>query len=243
MRRFFISKEQIAQPTITLSADESKHIIRVLRLTVGKEVELLDGSGTVYLAKIISAETSVIVEVISTRKDEPQKIQVRIAQGILKGQKMDLVVQKVNELGADLFIPYHSSRCQGKLDTSPNKRERWQKIALESCKQCMRPQPMQIISPVTFSDLIKESSKEQDKLKLLFWEEEQLQSLQTLPPLHNFTGIDIILGPEGGITPDEVELALQHGWKTVSLGKRILRAETAAISAVTLVQYLAGNLS
>lgn len=243
MRRFFINKEQIGQSTITLPAEESKHIIKVLRLNAGEKVELVDGSGSIYLSKIISTEATVIVEVISIRKDEPQKVQVRVAQGILKGQKMDLVVQKTNELGADLLIPYHSSRCQGKIDTSPKKRERWQKIALESCKQCMRPQPMQIISPVTFSDLIQESSREQDRLKLLFWEEEQQQSLHTLPPLQSFTGVDIILGTEGGITCDEAKLALQHGWKTVSLGKRILRAETAAISAITLVQYLSGNLS
>lgn len=243
MRRFFINKEQLDQPTLHLSAEESKHITRVLRLTVGEEVELLDGSGTIYLAKIVATEIPVAVEVVSTRKDEPQKVQIRIAQGILKGQKMDLVVQKVNELGADLLIPYHSSRCQGKIDRSPKKRERWQRIALESCKQCMRPQPMQVLAPVTFDDLIKESSSEQDRLKLLFWEEEQQQSLHTLPSLQGFTGVDIILGPEGGITPDEVTLARQYGWQTVSLGKRILRAETAAISATTLIQYLSGNLS
>jgi len=243
MRRFFIQPEQAKEQRLTLSVEESKHITRVLRLTAGSNLELIDGSDSVYQAVITATEPLVEVNITATRKLKPQQVEVRLAQGILKGQKMDLVIQKSNELGADLFIPYHSSRCQGKLDKTEKKRERWQRIALESCKQCMRPQPMQVISPVNFHDLILQSSNEPGRIKLLFWEEELEQSLQMLPDLKEFKGVDIILGPEGGLSSEEIQLARQHNWQTITLGRRILRAETAAIAALTLIQYLTGNLT
>ncbi len=243
MRRFFIQPEQAQQKQVTLSAQESKHITKVLRLTVGTKLELIDGSSIIYRATIQRTEPLVQVSIDSKHSLKSQQIEIRLAQGILKGQKMDMVIQKTNELGADLFIPYHSFRCQGKLENSVKKQQRWQRIALESCKQCMRPQPMLVVKPVNFRDLVQQSSSEPGRLKLLFWEEEQRQSLQTIPKIHHYQGIDIILGPEGGLSVEEIELARQYQWQTITLGKRILRAETAAISALTLVQYLSGNLT
>ncbi|CAG35425.1 RsmE family RNA methyltransferase [Desulfotalea psychrophila] len=158
---------------------------------------------------------------------------------------MDLVIQKCTELGAEVFIPYDAARSQGKLDASQarKKQERWQRISLEACKQCMRPQPMTVASPASFVDLVTAESVEGPRLKLIFWEEESATNLYNLPGLADASGVDIILGPEGGISREEIEIARAHGWQTVSLGQRILRAETAAIVALTLVQYLTGNLS
>lgn len=246
MRRFFFSPQQRHNDIICLSAEESKHITKVLRLQPGKQIELLDGSNKVYTAEIIAIGQEVQAQITGTinQNTRPQT-NVRIAQGVLKGQKMDMVIQKCTELGADLFIPFTSSRCQGKLDEQQTgkKQERWQRIAFEACKQCMRPQPMVVIEPVDFQSLIRESSQSNTRIKLLFWEEEHQTHLQDLQPLTEYEGVDIILGPEGGITPEEVALAQEHGWIVVSLGSRILRAETATIAALTLVQYLSGNLS
>ena len=246
MRRFFFNQTDQNGDIISLSAEESKHITKVLRLQPGTEIELLNGSNTVHTGTIIQVGPEVQVHITASRhQDDKTTTKVRIAQGILKGQKMDMVIQKCTELGADLLIPFTSSRCQGKLDEQQagKKQERWQRIALSACKQCMRPQPMQITKPVDFTSLIMASEQSVSWQKILFWEEEKEIHLQDLPPLGSHEGVDIILGPEGGITPEEVDLARQHGWLVVSLGSRILRAETATIAAVTLVQYLSGNLS
>ena len=246
MRRFFFNPTDQHGDIVSLSAEESKHITKVLRLQPGTEVELLNGSTSVHTGTIIQVGQEVQIQITaSSQQDDTINTQVRIAQGILKGQKMDMVIQKCTELGADLLIPFASSRCQGKLDEqqASKKQERWQRIALSACKQCMRPQPMQVTKPVDFTSLILASEQSASWLKILFWEEEKEIHLPDLPPLDTYEGVDIILGPEGGITVEEVELARQHGWVVVSLGSRILRAETATIAAVTLVQYLSGNLS
>lgn len=246
MRRFFFSPQQRHHDIVCLSAEESKHITKVLRLQPGVQIELLDGSNKVYLAEIIAVGQEVQAQITDTlNQTVPTQTNVRIAQGILKGQKMDMVIQKCTELGADLFIPFTSSRCQGTLDEQQTgkKHERWHRIALEACKQCMRPQPMVVIKPVDFKSLIRESSQSDTRTKILFWEEEHLTHLEDLQSFKNYEGVDMILGPEGGITPEEVALAQEYGWVVVSLGSRILRAETATIAALTLVQYLSGNLS
>lgn len=153
-------------------------------------------------------------------------------------------MQKATELGASVFIPFQASRSQGQLDPrqAGKKQERWQRISHEACKQCMRADTMTVTPVVSFTELI-EASQDDGRVKLLFWEEEHEVSLETLSSLKNVPGVDIILGPEGGISREEVALARQHGWQTVSLGKRILRAETATITAMSLVMYLSGNFS
>lgn len=243
MRRFFFTGKA-TEGVVDLPADESRHISRVLRLECGEAIELLDGRGGLYSAKIASLGQPVTAEIIEKCETDGTAVPVRVAQGLLKGQKMDLVIQKSTELGASVFIPFQASRSQGKQDDSQarKKQERWQRISLEACKQCMRADSMAVVAPVSFTDLIA-ASEDDGGVKLIFWEEEKEVNLESLPSLKGATGVDIILGPEGGISQQEIELARAHGWQTVSLGKRILRAETATITALSLVMFLTGNFS
>ncbi len=245
MRRFFFDPSSRNGDKVFLSEEESRHISKVLRLKPGDHVELLDGLGTVYYAVITTlgrrVETA-IEEIVATETEIGKSVWVW--QGILKGDKMDTVVQKCTELGITGMIPFQSSRCQGKLDPaqSRKKHERWQRIGLAACKQCMRLKAIKIAAPVTFSELLGNNSDESTLLRLLFWEEEKITHLHDIPDIDKAGSLVLMLGPEGGFTQEEIEQARLLGWHTVSLGERILRAETATISAVSIVQYLAGNL-
>lgn len=243
MRRFFFTGNA-TEGVVELPADESRHISRVLRLECGEAIELLDGRGGLYSANIVSLGEPVTAKIIEKLETNGAVVPVRVAQGLLKGQKMDLVIQKSTELGAGVFIPFQASRSQGKQDNTQakKKQERWQRISLEACKQCMRADSMTVVAPVSFADLI-EASEDDGRVKLIFWEEEKEVNLESLPSLKGVAGVDIILGPEGGISQEEIEHARTHGWQTVSLGKRILRAETATITALSLVMFLTGNFS
>ena len=245
MRRFFFDPEARTGDRVFLSDEESRHVTKVLRLTAGSSVELLDGLGTVYNGVITGTGRRVeaSIEGVVAKKEENGK-KIRVYQGLLKGEKMDTVVQKCTELGVSSMIPFQSSRCQGKLDPKQGlkKYQRWQRIGLAACKQCLRLQPMQLDMPVHYSALLNRDFGGEDTLRLLFWEEEKEIYLQDFPNIDKAQSIDLILGPEGGFSHDEIAQANGLGWQTVSLGDRILRAETATLTAVAIVQYLAGNL-
>ncbi len=245
MRRFFFDPNSRSGDKVILSEEESRHISKVLRLEPGTEIELLDGKGAVYSATIIETgrKTAVYIEGIATI-GETLHLPLIVKQGVLKGEKMDTVVQKCTELGVSYMIPFWSSRCQGKLNETQKKKkhERWQRIGLAACKQCLRPTLMQLDTIVTFTDCISSNPGGEKKLRLLFWEDEQATNIRGIPDLEQFQSIEILLGPEGGFTQEEVIEARAQGWRTVSLGKRILRAETATLTAVSIVQYLSGNL-
>lgn len=246
MRRFYFDPTTRKGDNVFLSEEESHHITKVLRLSAGTGVELLDGQGTVYRAVIgeTGRRVALRIEGIVATAAEPGKT-VWVGQGILKGEKMDTVVQKCTELGVTRFTPFHSSRCQGKLDPaqSRKKHERWQRIGLAACKQCMRLQSMQLDAPIGYDALLQSGeSNSEDILRLLFWEEEKELHLDNIPAIGNARSVALILGPEGGFSRQEVDLARESGWRTVSLGERILRAETATVTAVSIVQFLAGNL-
>ncbi|MFH0782710.1 MAG: 16S rRNA (uracil(1498)-N(3))-methyltransferase [Pseudomonadota bacterium] len=243
MRRFYFHPQSRRGDTIFLSEEESRHVVKVLRLPVGSEVELLDGQGTVYRASIVATggrQVEARIEAVVAQDPGVAKT-VWVAQGILKGEKMDTVVQKCTELGVTRLSPFESSRCQGKADFGQNRKrhERWQRIGLAACKQCLRPRFMQIDAPMSLADFLQNTDA---PLRLLFWEEEKNVHLQDISTLQEAQNVALMLGPEGGFSREEIDLARQFGWTTVSLGERILRAETATLTAVSIVQFLIGNL-
>lgn len=243
MRRFFFNTKDREGDTVFLPAQESHHLVKVLRLQIGDKVELLDGLGGVYEAIVneLGRKVKLVIQTLVCREEESKNLTVY--QGILKGEKMDTVVQKCTELGVSSLFAYHSSRCQGKLTSqqSKKKHERWQRIGLNACKQCLRVKPMGLAFPRSYGEVLMEVGPSTEKLRLLFWEEEKEMHLYDIPELATVQSIELLLGPEGGLTASEVERARDKGFVTVSLGKRILRAETATLTAVSIVQYLSGN--
>lgn len=245
-RRFFYNSADKSGEVVVLDDDESRHIRTVLRLSEGEEVELFDGSGSLYngvldsIGKRVKARITgeIIVE-------EQNRCTLWLGQAVLKGSKVDELIPKCNELGVDVITPFESERCQGRLgeQRAGKKRERWQRMVEASCKQCGRLCRMEVEKVVSFQRLIEELGPCTEKeLRMVFWEDEAQNSLAQTVSSEQYEVVRILLGPEGGFEPEEITLAEDNGWISVSLGKRVLRAETATIAAVSLVQYLSGNL-
>ena len=238
MRRFFVSPDQIQGARITLKGAEAHHLRSVLRLQPGRIVELFDGSGTVYKAEI-SAIRSNFIEARIVRKyvarlDDP--FPLTLAQVVLKGKKMDVVVQKATELGVNILIPVISRYCEGRKVNS-DRITRWQRIVIEACKQSGRAVPMHI-APVTSMDTL---SVVDYRYRICCWEKEK-QSLLLSSYLEVAGAILLLIGPEGGFHEQEMEWVRDNGFRIVTLGPHVLRAETAALAAVSIVKYV-GSLA
>lgn len=212
---------------------------------MGTGVELFDGSGELFTATITDIGRFVEAEIngnITPVADSGPEIVVY--QGILKGEKMDLVVQKCTELGVSVLQPLRSSRCQGKFDSRQEQKkiERWQRISLAACKQCGRTSPLKILPVVEFPDAISAEGESEDTVRLMFWEEEQCFRLNMISGWRDNGRVVVMLGPEGGFSGEEAGEAEAAGWQKVNLGSRILRAETATLAAVAIIQHLCGHM-
>ena len=249
MRRFFVAPENISGSTAILTGTEARHVSTVLRLSIGTTILLFNGSGSYFeavLTKISPSrvETKIvsITPYIETAGD--YKPALHLAIGLLKGKKMDLVIQKITELGVTGLHPFRSRYCVAQ-DPAANRLSRWQKIALEACKQCNRPKPLVINPPKDLKELLSSPRENDHDLKLIFWEDKEGQkSLREIfTPLKKIHSVMIIIGPEGGFNTDEVAQAVDAGYEPVTMGSRILRTETAAITAVSIIQHELGNLA
>jgi len=249
MARFFIPKEQIIGNQVKIIGSDVHHIKDVLRKKAGDQVEVFDSSQKARLCKILQFNREFILgEIISEiPADNEPKINLTLAQCLLKGKKMDFIVQKATELGVNSIIPVISERSIPKIeDKVEQKVSHWQKISKAAAEQSGRTKIPEVRSLIHFADLIM--TAENYALALLPWEgekETKLKDLLTGTPacrqarrVHGFTGqLIILIGPEGGFSLSEVEVAKARGFKTVSLGKRILRAETASIAALANIFF------
>lgn len=245
MRRFFFNPADRDGDRVVLGGPEAHHISRVLRLGIGTEINLLDGTGAVYRARIEATGKLVQATILETLpQQELQQVQLSVGQGVLKGKKMDTVVQKCTELGVVEFLPFWSSRCQGKMNSQleQKKKLRYERIVESACKQCERADRMEILQPLTYAESLRNYSGQPDILPVLFWEKEQENTLHTLKPSPSHKRVIVFFGPEGGWDDEEIELARSLGWQTVSLGPLILRAETATLTGVSIVQFLLGTI-
>jgi len=248
MRRFFVDPENISGPIATLTGTEARHISTVLRLSTGAVITLFDGSGSYYEAELTKitpnrVEARIVAIAPYIEVANVSRPTLHLGLGLLKGKKMDFVVQKITELGIDSLRPFRSQYCAAQ-EPDGGRLSRWQKIALEACKQCNRPKPPDLHEIASFKDMLAFAGKEGFDLKFIFWEEEGRKNLQqTLAAGDTGKSSLVLIGPEGGFSPGEVADAVAAGYKPVSLGSRILRAETAVIAATAILQYHLGNLS
>jgi len=240
MRRFLVEKDRISGNRAFLKEDEARHIGKVLRLGVGDTIYLLDEEGSTYHA-MITARDAKTVEVEIVEKIPPQKepsMEIVLGQAIPKAQKMDLIVQKATELGVSSIIPFLSDRSVPLLDAerSLRKRMRWQKVAVEATKQCGRTIVPQVDAIIPFRGLL--NRWDENSLKIMLWEDEKNNTLKDLLKTHQPSArVVILVGPEGGFSGQEVNMAREAGFHTVSLGKYILRTETAGMSLLSIVHY------
>lgn len=238
MRRFYLS--EIAGDDVVITGTEAEHIARVLRMKEGQELLLFDGSGYDYHAKIAAIDKNAVHVTVGEKeraKTEP-RVQVTVYQAVIKQDKFDYAVQKCTELGAYKIVPFTSERCVKRPKSPQNFVEKAQRVAMEAAKQCRRSK-IPVIGEIVEIDHLMSGAPE---LVLLAYEDEKVKSIRQALEGKTHNKIGIVIGPEGGFTEVEAAQLVKEGVQSISLGKRILRAETASVAALTAVLYTCGEM-
>jgi len=224
---------------LTMDEEASHYIIHVLRLNKNHPLILFNGDGRDYPATISRIEKRhVSIEISdSVEKNLESPLLLHLGQVIAKGDKMDLLIQKATELGIREITPLYSQRCEVHLDEERliKKMQHWQKVIISACEQCGRAVLPELFTPQRVENWVGGVAT---------------QSKFVLDPLAkvgfksqpSFSSATLLIGPEGGLTREEIDLAIKYGFVSVSLGPRILRTETAGLTAITCLQFLAGDL-
>lgn len=240
MHRFFVAPELVRQPgsTITLPKELAHQVRDVLHLQPGEQVMLLDNSGDEIAASIASVNKSAVTVQLHERRPGKSDPPVRIilCQGLLKSARFEWILEKGTELGVSVFFPILCRRSTSGLeDAGTAKMQRWQRIITEAAEQSGRSRLPELLPIRTLKDAL--ATIPSGALALMPWEEEHGVTLREALKSSTALTVIIFIGPEGGLTIEEVRQAQHHGAHIVSLGSRILRAETAALAAVANVMY------
>jgi len=235
-----------------ITGDDARHLSLVLRVKPGDPITIFDGLGSKYECKILKCHKKEIIaeQVSKVPYSVESPVSITLAQGIAKGEKMDLVIQKTTELGVSRIIPVITERSQVR---HTDKTERWKKIAASAAQQSGRDRIPEIEEPVSFEEFLYKQTRPADpalishtphsRHGIIFSEQTQERNLKTvLSGFKNVRNITLMIGPEGGFSGDELKIAVEKGFIEGSLGPRILRTETAPIAAISIIQYELGDM-
>lgn len=242
MNQFLISENETLKSgdIFTLSPEESHHVRDVRRHLINETIQVTNGQKSFY-AQIVSITKHEVTIRLMHEIKITKNGSLEIAQALLKGDTIEWIFEKCVELGVDQLQPLTTSRTVSQ--ESPNKRTRWEKIIDAAVKQCGTPSRPTLASTTSLENFIKNSSQDPQTVKIIFFENGGASLKEVLKDNQNTTPhVTALIGPEGGFSETEVHLAKTHGFIPVFLGQRILRAETAAIVAASLIQYELGNL-
>lgn len=256
MHRFFVEGNQISEEDgriFITDKEDVNHLVKALRVKIGELIEVSDKIEFEYVAKVVDMDKSqVTCQVMEKSSSERESdVNITLFQGVPKSGKMDLIVQKAVELGVKKIVPLKTKRIVSVFKDSKGEQkkiERWQKICDEAAKQSKRGRLPQISKAITIKELdlmvadfdrIFIAYEKESKLGL----KKELEKLKRTNTDSNHLNIGIVIGPEGGLTEDEVGQLVEAGGVSVTLGKRILRTETAGLVCITIVQYELGDLS
>jgi 16S rRNA (uracil1498-N3)-methyltransferase len=245
MHRFFVQPENFSGDKVVLSGTDVSHIRTVLRLTPGDRIQVLDGLGNRYFVQLCVVGTREVHGRVESKEkfqtESPLTIQMGMA--LLKGNKFDPVLRKAVELGVHTVSPLQTDRCIVKTLRTDAERKvaRWQRIAEEAAKQSARSH-----LPAVFPDILTVEGfcreNQNAEIKLIFWEEEEAHRLADVSPKTSPRSLAFLTGPEGGFTESEIQTTKQYGFQPITLGPRVLRAETAPIVVLSLLQSRWGDL-
>ena len=238
MPKFFFNKNDISRGQVQLFGEDEKHIKTVLRAREGEEITLCDGEGMDYQCCIASLERGVLLDILSQDVCETEpKTKITLYQGLPKADKMELIIQKCVELGVDRIVAVSTERAIVKLDKKETKKlERWQKIAEAAAKQSGRGKIPEIGQQVLkFKEAVAEA-KELDGA-IIPYEREQERGIRAFVQEFKGNSIGVFIGPEGGFADEEIALAQENGITPITLGKRILRTETAGMTTTAILLY------
>jgi 16S rRNA (uracil1498-N3)-methyltransferase len=227
------------------AADQARYLKTVLRMKEGDPLLIFNGTDWEYEA-VIRRQTAegIELEITGRRALPAAEIHVTLCQAVPKVEKMDGIIRHATELGAERIVPFLAERSvpRWRPEQLPRKRERWQKIAVEASRQCGRPDIPEIGEIVTFERMLRDVPE--SGLRLIPWEEETKTGIREIlrdPARSGLKEFVLVIGPEGGFSAGEIELARQAGFLSVSLGKRVLRVETASLAVLAIFQYEKGG--
>lgn len=238
MPKFFFNKNDISRGQVQLFGEDEKHIKTVLRAREGEEMTLCDGEGMDYQCRIASLERGVLLDILSKEVCETEpKTKITLYQGLPKADKMELIIQKCVELGVDRIVAVSTERAIVKLDKKESKKlERWQKIAEAAAKQSGRGKIPEIGQRVLkFKEAVAEAKGLDGAI--IPYEKEQETGIRQFVQGFQGESIGVFIGPEGGFAEEEIALAQENGITPITLGKRILRTETAGMTTAAILLY------
>lgn len=242
MTRFFVTPEEMQPSFLVLTGDNAAHA-KVLRLKNGEEVLLCDGQGNECVCAVSDVSPGQISLVVRSRQASQTEAAVRVSvyMAFSKGDKLEHVIQKATELGAYEIVAFPSERCVSRPDEKSlaKKLERWQKIAASAAEQSGRGRIPQVLAMPSYSAALQRGA--QAEKRVLFYENEHAVTLRMALESGTYQSVSLFTGPEGGLEPREVTQAREAGFQVCTLGKRILRCETAPLCALSAVMYASGE--
>ncbi len=244
-RRRILVAARLAPGTVaTLTGNERHYLATVLRLKPGTELILADGAGREFIGSIDRVDSDGVEIAIGDELPalQPEGPVITIYQGMPKGEKLELILQKGTELGVGSIVPFYAARSVPRLrdERIEGRLARWERIAREAARQCGRPDTPQLGLAGNLADVLRMG---EHSVKLLLWEGEKAVGLrQLLADTPRPDNVAVIIGPEGGLTGEEVAAAREAGYRSVTMGTRILRTETAGLAILAILQHVWGDL-
>ena len=236
--RLYTAKNLVEGERISLDEQKSQHLLRVLRARIGDSVIVFDGKQGEYSGTLIEANKSnAVIKLIQYQNvDRESPLAIHLLQGISRGERMDYVIQKASELGVAFITPLFTARCTVKLsgERLAKRVAHWQSIAISACEQSGRCHLPKITPAITLKNCMR-----QHQGNGFICDTAAEHSIHDYPKLNG--SVSVLIGPEGGFTKDEIQLAKDAGFQSLSLGPRILRTETATVVAATLLQMQSGD--
>jgi 16S rRNA (uracil1498-N3)-methyltransferase len=241
LTRVYVDTPITGDNNLVLEGSAVNHITRVLRLRSGDALTLFDGRGGEYGARIEEFRRDTVVVTVGEHRnpDRESPLSLTLAQGISRGERMDWIIQKATELGTSRIVPVFTKRSMVKLDErqAEKKLQHWRGVAVAACEQSGRNRIPDLALPLDFSEVLRDGDPASMRLLLSPTGDLRIDDLEA-----NGKGITVLIGPEGGLAETEHAEAIAAGFKPVRLGPRVLRTETAAIAALTIIQHSFGDL-
>jgi 16S rRNA (uracil1498-N3)-methyltransferase len=250
LTRVYVEAPVTSGKRLIVEGSAANHITRVLRLRSGDALTVFDGSGGEFGARIEEFRKDAVVVTVEEHRpsDRESPLTLTLAQGISRGERMDWIIQKATELGTSRIVPLFTKRSVVRLDErqAERKLQHWRAIAVAACEQCGRNEVPELATPIDFFDVLPADSSGATRLLLSPTGDLRIEDLHAVDGLNvgnsASKAITVLIGPEGGLEDVEQEAALAAGFKAVRLGPRVLRTETAAIAALTIIQHHFGDL-
>lgn len=246
--RLYVPRALATGDILAAAREQARYLKTVLRMGAGDPLVVFNGTNWEYDAVIHECPSpeSVALEIVGKRPAPISEIEITLCQAIPKMEKMDSIIRQATELGVGRIIPFFAGRSipRWPAERSPLKRARWQKIAIEACRQCKRTDIPEVGGVMTFDEMLR--SEVSGGIKLIFWEEESTTEFRALlrdPVSEGLKSFLLVIGPEGGFETDEIVRAKDAGFISVSLGRRVLRVDTAAVAVLAILQHERGALA